>query len=209
MPVGEAESVEVISNRLDLAAVDDLVAEAEEDVLDVAAHERRRMERPARPELRRAEQLGGQSDIDALGCKALLELRARELRLPFGKRSLDRLADCVERHAGLAVAHFAQRELQRALTTDEASSDLGERGEGSRLGGGGECLLLEVVGIHGGDLIQRFLLLSRAREQTAVEAPARAGGDDALLARRRPGDEPGLRKGECARCRHLLGYYRR
>ena len=56
MPVGEAEGVEVVPRRLDLAAVDDLVAEAEEDVLDVAAHQSRRVERAARAQLRRPEQ---------------------------------------------------------------------------------------------------------------------------------------------------------
>ena len=114
MPVGEAERVEVVAGRLDLAAVDDLVAEAEEDVLDVAAHERRRVERAARAQLRRPEQLGRQRHVDALGREPLLELGARELLLAGGERRLDRLAHGVERHAGLAVAHVAQRELERA-----------------------------------------------------------------------------------------------
>ena len=148
MPVREAESVEVVPGRLDLAAVDDLVAEAEEDVLDVAAHERRRMERAARPQLRRPEQLGGQRHVDALGREPLLELGARELVLPRGERGLDGLAHGVERHAGLAVAHVAQRELQRAAAAEVADADLGERGQRPRLGCGGERLLLEVVGIH-------------------------------------------------------------
>ena len=161
MPVGEAESVEVVAGRLDLAAVDDLVAEAEEDVLDVAAHERRRVERAARAQLRRPDQLGRERDVDALGREPLLELGARELRFPGGERRLDRLAHGVERHAGLAVAHVAQRELEGAPATEVADPDLGERGERPRLGRGGERLLLEVVAVHGGDLIQRFLLLSR------------------------------------------------
>jgi hypothetical protein len=49
VPPGEAEGVEVVPGRLDLAAVDDLVAEPEEDVLDVATNLRRRMERAAPP----------------------------------------------------------------------------------------------------------------------------------------------------------------
>src|SRR5438876_9684775 len=99
MPVWEAESVEVVARRLDLAAVDDLVAEAEEDVLDVAAHERRRVERAARAQLRRPEQPGRQRHVDALGRELLLELGARELRLPGRERRLDGLAHGVELHA--------------------------------------------------------------------------------------------------------------
>ena len=44
MPRREAQRVEVVAGRFDFASVDDLVAEPEEDVLDVAAHLRRRME---------------------------------------------------------------------------------------------------------------------------------------------------------------------
>ncbi len=93
------------------------------------------------------------------------ELGARELRLPGGERRLDRLAHGVERHAALAIAHVAQRELEGAPATEVADPDLRERGERPRLGSGDERLLLEVVGIHDGDLIQRFLLPSRARER--------------------------------------------
>jgi len=174
VPLREAEGVEVVPGRLDLAAVDDLVAEPEEDVLDVAAHEGRGVERPAGAELRWSDQLRGQRDVDALGGDALLELGSRELLLPGCERGLDRLADSVERHAGLAVAHAAQRELQRAVPAEVVDAHLRERSQRPGRGSGGECLLLEVVGIHGGDLIQRFLLLSRARETAADRAPARA-----------------------------------
>src|SRR5262249_29621409 len=207
MPVGEAESVEVVTGRLDLAAVDDLIAEAEEDVLDVAAHERRRMQSSARPKLRGPEQLGRERHVDRLGGETLFELGARKLRFPLGERGLYRLADGVERHAGLAVAHVAQCELERAAPADVASPDICKRSKRSRLGSGGEGLLLEVVGVHCGDLIQRFLLLSRARDYGGSRPGSCCGGDDALLARRRPGDEPGLPKGEHARDRHLPGYY--
>ena len=74
------------SGSLDLAAVDDLVAEAEEDVLDIAAHECRRVERAARAQLRRPDQLGRERDVHALGCESLPELGARELRFPGGER---------------------------------------------------------------------------------------------------------------------------
>ena len=179
MPVREAERVEVVARRLDLAAVDDLVAEAEEDVLDVAAHERRRMQRAARTELRRPEQLGRQRHVDALGREPLLELGTRQILLAGGQRRLDGLAHGVQRHPGLAVAHLAERELQCTLTAEEADPDLGQRGERPRLGCRGQRLLLEVVGIHVGDLIQRFLLLSRARERGRSRPGSFCGGDDA------------------------------
>ena len=54
MPRREVERVEVVAGRLDLAAVDDLVAEAEEDVLDLAPDLRRGMERAAPPQRGRA-----------------------------------------------------------------------------------------------------------------------------------------------------------
>src|SRR5581483_1303545 len=132
MPFREAESVEVVASRLDLAAVDDLVAEPEEDVFDVAAHERRGMERAARPQLRRPDQLGRQRDVDALGREPLLELRARELLLPRGERGLDGLAHGVELHPGLAVANAPQGELQCAVAAEGANANLGERGERPR-----------------------------------------------------------------------------
>ncbi len=117
-----------------------------------------------------------------------------------------RLAHRVERHAGLAVAHLAQRELQRALATEIADAHLVELGERPRLGSGGECLLLEVVGIHDGDLIQRFLLLSRARER-GRSRPGSCRRRRRPSRRRRPGNEPGRRKGEDARAQTSPRYY--
>ena len=38
MPIGKAERVEVVPRRFDFAAVDDLVPETEEDVLNVTPH---------------------------------------------------------------------------------------------------------------------------------------------------------------------------
>ena len=43
---------------------------------------------------------------------------------------------------------------------------------------GGESLLLQVVRIHGGDCIQRFLLLSRARERERLMPRLVRRGDD-------------------------------
>ena len=50
----EVERVEVVARRLDLAAVDDAVAEAEEDVLDLAADLRDQVQPAARVARRRA-----------------------------------------------------------------------------------------------------------------------------------------------------------
>ena len=123
MPLGEAERVEVVAGRLDLAAVDDLVAEAEEDVLDVATHQRRRMERAARARSC-ASARAAPPAASRRPARSRASPRARpalELLLLRGERRLDRLAHGVERHAGLAVAHFAQRELQRTLAAEVAN----------------------------------------------------------------------------------------
>src|ERR1051326_8344561 len=99
MPVREAESVEVVADSLDLAAVDDLVTEAEEDVLDVAPHERRRMERAARAQLRLTEEPGRERAVHAPAREPFLELGAAELLLAGGERRLDRFPHGVERHS--------------------------------------------------------------------------------------------------------------
>ena len=107
MPVGEAEGVEVVARGLDLAAVDDLVAETEEDVLDVPPHLCRRMERTAAPRAHRPEQLRRQRDVDRLRREPRVELYPLELLLAGRERLLDRLARRVQGHPGLAVAYLA------------------------------------------------------------------------------------------------------
>src|SRR5882757_3416378 len=116
MPVGKAERVEVVAGRLDLPAVDDLVAEAEEDVLDVAPNLRRWVQRAAPPRLERPEELCGKRDVHApLGEPPLELLRLDPNELVLDRR-LDRLAHGVQRHAGLPVAYLAQRLLELAAT---------------------------------------------------------------------------------------------
>ena len=154
MPFGEAERVEVVAGRLDLAAVDDLVAEAEEDVLDVAADERGRVQRAARPQPRRAEQPRRQRDVGALGLQARVELRPLELGLRRLDRLLDRLPGGVQRHPGLAVAHLAERELQRALASEVVDAHVVELGERPCRGDGGDSFVLDCLRIHGGDCIR-------------------------------------------------------
>ena len=57
----EVEPVEVVARGLDLTAVDDAVAEPEEDVLDLAADLRDQMQPPTRVPA------GRERDVDALG----------------------------------------------------------------------------------------------------------------------------------------------
>ena len=140
----EVERVEVVSRRLDLAAVDDAVAEPEEDVLDLAADLRDQVEPPARVAA------GGEGHVDALGRQPGIELRPRELLLAPVDRGLEPLAHRVQRHPGLAVAHLAQRLLDRALppeVLDAHGLDLVGRRRRRR---GRESLALECVGIHEG-----------------------------------------------------------
>ena len=108
----EVERVEVVAGRLDLAAVDDAVAEPEEDVLDLAPDLRDQVEPPSRVAADR------QRDVDALLAESPVELRPRELRLARVDGRLDPLAHGVEAHARLAVAHLAQRELELALASE-------------------------------------------------------------------------------------------
>jgi len=55
---------------------------------------------------------------------------------------LDRLASRVERHAGLTVAHVAERELQVALAPEVADARLVELRERPGRGDGSERLVL-------------------------------------------------------------------
>ena len=158
MPRREPERVEVVAGRLDLTAVDDLVAEPEEDVLDVAAHLCRRVERAAparaeRPPLAAGDQLGGQCDVDPLRRELRVELGALEPVLLRLDGVLDRYARRVERHAGLPVAYVAERELQRALAAEVANTRVVEIGERPGRGDGGERFVLECLSVHRGDCI--------------------------------------------------------
>ena len=109
MPGREVERVEVVARGLDLAAVDDRVAEPEEDVLDLAADLRDEVEPAARDRRPRHRH------VDRLLAQAAVELGAPQLLLAAVDRRLEALAEGVQRDAGLAVADVAQRELERAL----------------------------------------------------------------------------------------------
>src|SRR5204863_8792370 len=96
----------------DLAVVDDPVAETEEGVLDDAADVRRRVEMPD------LQLLAGQRDVDGLTGERLLELLAAEPVEALGDGLFEALAQRVQRHARLAVADLAQRQLELALAAE-------------------------------------------------------------------------------------------
>src|SRR5262249_14233957 len=108
----------VVFDRLDLAVVTHLPAEAEERILD----------RPAdlgdRVEVAEREVLAGEGDVDDLLAEAPVKLLALERSLALGHALLEARAHAVQEHAGLAVAHLAERKRERGLTTQEANPDL-------------------------------------------------------------------------------------
>src|SRR3954447_15805079 len=149
----EREHVEVDVGPLDLAVVADLVAEADERVLDLAARLRDRVQ-PAERErvagerhvdgfLRQRAGEGGAGGRPADGSlrQRPVELLALERRAPLVERGLEPLADAVQEHAALAVADASQRLRQLALPAEVADArvvQLVERRSGrnraSRLG---------------------------------------------------------------------------
>ena len=138
----EVEAVEVVVRRLDLAAVHDLVAEAEEDVLHLAADLRDQVQVPA------PRRLAGQSDVDPLLAQPSVELGALERVAPSVERRLEALPERVQRHPGLAVSHLTERLRQLRLATQEADADLLDLVRGRRRGDRLECLVFERRGVH-------------------------------------------------------------
>ena len=143
MPLRKVERVEVVPRRLDLATVDDRVPETEEDVLELAADLRDEVEMAA------PHSGAGHRDVDPLLGQPPIELGSRDLCLASVDRRLELLAQRVQRHARLAVANLAQRELQLALAPEVLDAhvlDLVDRR--GRLGSceGG---VLECLGVHG------------------------------------------------------------
>ena len=143
MPGREVERVEVVVRRLDLAAVDDRVAEPEEDVLELA------------PDLRDEVEVAAPDGVPGIVTSTLLlgqpavELGALERLLPRVDRGLELLAQRVQRHPRLAVAHLAERELQLALAAEVLDADLLDLVD--RRGRVGSCErgVLECLGVHG------------------------------------------------------------
>ena len=138
----EGQRVEVVPRRLDLPAVDDAVAEAEEDVLHLAAYLRNRVEVTARPAADR------QRDVDALLGQTAVEVGAGELRLTRVERRLELLANGVQRHPRLAVADVSQRLLEGALATEKLDARSLNRIHRARRRRGGESFAFERLRVH-------------------------------------------------------------
>ena len=102
-----------------------------------------------------------------------VELRALERRLPRVDRRLEPLAERVQRHPGLAVAHLAQRELELALAAEVVDPRLldlvDRRGRvHCREGGALQCL-----GIHGSAEVTNALPRPSYKLSQAVHSLAR------------------------------------
>ena len=138
MRLREREPVEVVLDGLDLPVVPHLVAEPEEGVLDGSPDLRDQVQLAERP------LLAGERHVEV----GVLDDVRGELALALLQRLLDRGARCVQRHPRLAVAHLAQRQLERALAPEIANAELLER---VRIGGRcdrGPCFALERRGVH-------------------------------------------------------------
>src|SRR5215210_8862447 len=116
------ERVEVVVRGLDLSAVDDHVAQPEEDVLDLPPDLRDQVQVAAPGALTR------QRDVDALLREAAVELGALERRLTSLDRLLDRLARRVQRLTGLAVPDRSKGLLELALPPQVANAELVQPG---------------------------------------------------------------------------------
>ena len=171
------ERVEVLPDGHDLGAVPDLVAHAEEDVLDLAADLRQQVQPAARD--RRA----GDRHVDAaVGGRAAggeLELLLA-LRRP---RSSRRVRIAVQEHAALAVADAAQRLRELGLAAEVADARVLERAVGDRA----QRLLFVRGPVHRGETIQVSSFAS-----SGFQVRPRCGWRNAL--RSVPGCAPGPAK---------------
>ena len=192
MPLVERELVEVVLRRLDLAVVADLVAEAEEGVLDLPPRLRDRVQVAER------EPLAGERDVDDVLGQRTVELGALEGGLARIDGALDRFPGRVERHARLAVAHLAERELERAAAPEVADAQLLQLR--SRRGSldGAQGLALERLRVHARDCIAWLELIRPGPASVRIRrASAPVPGK-----KPRPGKER-----TCARRSHLRTRY--
>src|SRR5262249_11788770 len=154
VPRVEGELVEVVLGGLDLAVVADLVAEAQERVLDLAPRLRDRVQVPERQLVAR------ERDVDDVLGERAAELGAVELVPARVERSLECRLQRVERDAGLAVSNAPQRLREIALAAEEADARLVELG---RIGSGRDRALrlaFVLLPVHAGDCIAHLVLLS-------------------------------------------------
>ncbi len=176
VPGSVVERVEVLPHGRDLVAVPDLVAHAEEDVLDLAADLRQQVQPAA------VHGLAGDRDVDA-GLGRLLVGEPHERGLAGRDRLLELRADAVQEHAALAVAHAAQRLGELRLAAEVLDARVVE-------------LVLRERGVEGA---QRFRFRTRSspprrdyprfllRFAGPTESPGVGGGALANGAARAPG----------------------
>ena len=142
-PAGKFSAVEVVVGRLDLASVDDPVAEAEEDVLDLAADLRHEVQPATRRSAHRKRH------VDPLLRQPRSSSARSSSARALGDGVLDPPLRLVQRAPGLGVPHLPQRERKRALppqVLDPHGLDLvGRRRRGDRR----EGRTLERLDVHG------------------------------------------------------------
>src|SRR3990170_7711461 len=109
MTLRRVEGREVVPDGVDLTAVVDLVAEAQEDVLDLPPDLRDEVQVAA------AAASGPKRHVDDLLPQTPVELGTGQLCGAGVDRLLERDAHGVESNPRLPVAHLAQRQLERAL----------------------------------------------------------------------------------------------
>ena len=96
------QRVEVLPDGCDLGPVPDLVAHAEEDVLDLAPDLRQQVQPPA------ANRVAGNRDVET-GAGGRLVDETQQILLPRRHRLLEPRPDAVQEHPALPVAHGAER----------------------------------------------------------------------------------------------------
>jgi hypothetical protein len=106
------ERVEVVVDRLDLGPLGDLVAKADEDVLDLAPRLRDQVQAPDG-----GQRIGGQRDINTVLLQSGVELADGELPLPGLELGLERLARLV----GCRFGSSALRPRKRTRTSSSAA----------------------------------------------------------------------------------------
>src|SRR5439155_4707083 len=92
----------------------------------------------------------GQRDVDHLLAQAAIELLVGERARALGERRLETLADPVQEHPALAVAHLAQRQRELALAPEVAHAHLLERVARRRALDRGRSFALVLVPVHEG-----------------------------------------------------------
>src|SRR5262249_34738213 len=132
---------------LDLAVVPDLIAEAEEGVLDLSPRLRDRVEMPDR------ELVPGPRDVDRVAAECPVELRTLELGAAAFDPRLQPLAKAVERHAGLPVSTPSQRLGELAPAAEVADTRVFELRQGAGRRNRGLGVFSVLVPVHCGDCI--------------------------------------------------------